>query len=205
MADADNTKKQEDLEPSDADNTKKQEDLEPVKSDKKASRGGMLQWIAMAVVVIVCAGAGFTLGRLFGGTGKSKTTEPSQQDPTTLTVNQKTDDSTKDSQQGWIYELEPVVACLDEPGATRYVRATLRLEISSDMAQKQGTTVLEEKKPILINWLSIYLASLKIEDIRGGKNQKRIQLKILDAFNEKLFPDAKPQIKKILFKEFVVQ
>lgn len=189
----------------DADDTKKQEDPKAAKSDVKAQGGGMLQWIIMAVVVVIFAGAGFGLGRLFAGGGMPKTAEPSQQDQPTLTENPKANDSTTDSQEGWIYELEPVVACLDEPGATRYIRAALRLEISSELAQKQGIVLLEEKKPILVNWLSIYLASLKIDDIRGERNQKHIQLQILDAFNEKLFPDAKPQIRKILFKEFVAQ
>lgn len=189
----------------DADDTKKQEDLEAAKSNEKASGGGMLQWIILAVVVIVCVGAGFGLGRLFGGTASSETTEPSQQDQPTQTAELKGDDSSTDSQKGWYHELEHVIACLDEPGATRYIRATLTLKIRSELSKKQGLALLEEKKPVLINWLSIYLASLKIEDIRGERNQRRIQLQILDAFNEKLFPDAKPQIMKILFKEFVVQ
>jgi len=189
----------------DADETKKQEDSEAAKSDKKAS-GGMLQWIIMAVVVIVFAGAGFALARLFAGTGTHETAEPPQQDQPTQIENLKADDSTTtNSQEGWYYELEPVVACLDEPGITRYARVTLTLKISSTLSQKQGTVLIEEKKPVLINWLSIYLASLGLDDLRGERNQRHIQLQILDAFNEKLFPNTKLQIKKILFKEFVVQ
>jgi len=189
----------------DADDTKNQEDSKAAKSDEKTSGGGMLQWIILAVVVVICIGAGFGLGRLFGGTAASETIEPSQQDQPTRTEELKGDDSSTDSQKCWYHELEPVIACLDEPGATRYVRATLTLKIDSELAKKQGLALLEEKKPVLINWLSIYLASLTVEDIRGERNQRRIQLQMLDAFNEKLFPDAKPQIKKILFKEFVVQ
>jgi flagellar basal body-associated protein FliL len=205
MADADDKKKQEDSEePKNVEKEAKNVEKE-AKKDEKASRGGILQWVIMAVVAVICAGAGFGLGRLFAGTSTPKTTEPSQQDQPTLTEDPKADDSTTDSQEGWYYEVEPVVACLDEPGATRYVRATLRLKISYELNQKQGAALLDGKKPVLINWLAIYLASLRIEDIRGENNQKRIQLRILDAFNERLFPDAKPQIRKILFKEFVVQ
>jgi len=71
--------------------------------------------------------------------------------------------------------------------------------------EKEGTTFLNEKKPLLTNWLTVYLASLSLEDIRGDANLKSIQSQILDAFNEKLFPDSKPKIKHILFKEFAVQ
>ncbi|GAH72149.1 unnamed protein product, partial [marine sediment metagenome] len=109
------------------------------------------------------------------------------------------------SQKTWYYELEPVVANLDVPGITRYVRAAITLEISAEVDQEKGIAFLEEKKPVLTNWLTIYLASLTLEDIRGDRNLRRIQSQILDSFNEKLFPDARPQIKHILFKEFAIQ
>jgi flagellar basal body-associated protein FliL len=81
----------------------------------------------------------------------------------------------------------------------------LTLEISSEMDEKKGTAFLDEKKPILTNWLTVYLASLRLDDIRGDSSLKRIQAQVLDGFNEKLFPDSKPKIKRILFKEFAVQ
>ncbi len=210
----DDTKKQEDPQvtkkedDTKKDDTKKQEDSQATKKEEKTSSGGMLQWIIMAVVVIICIGAGFGVGRILGGNGTpepAQPPEPPQQDQPTRIENIKENDSTTDSQKGWYYELEPIVACLDEPDVTRYIRATLTLKLSSELDEKRGTALLEEKKPVLINWLSIYLAGLKLDDIRGETNQRHIQLQILDAFNENLFPDARPQIKKILFKEFVVQ
>ena len=76
---------------------------------------------------------------------------------------------------------------------------------SVDVDVKEGTAFIDEKKPILTNWLTVYLASLHLEDIRGDSNLKRIQSQVMDAFNEKLFPDSKPKIKNVLFKEFAVQ
>jgi len=193
----------------------KQEDSKTEETDKKTSAGGFLQWIIMAVVVAVCAGAGLGLGRLFAGSGKAQPAETSQQSAGRLPADQsaqpeglKTDVPNltgDDSKKSWYYDLEPVVANLNEPGATRYVRAALTLEISSEVNEKKGTGFLEEKKPLLTNWLTIYLAGLSIEDIRGDKGLKRIQSEVLDAFNERLFPDSRPQIKKILFKEFAIQ
>lgn len=171
---------------------------------KKASAGGILPWIIIAAVVIVCAGAGFGLGRLFARPGPPQTDQPqeTQADPTEQL---KTDTPATDTEKTWYYDLEPVVANLDEPGVTRYVRATLTLEINASLDQQKTVPFLENKKPLLKNWLTIYLASLTVDDTRGDKNLKRIQSQILDAFNEKLFPDAKPQVRKILFKEFAVQ
>ena len=188
-----------------ADETKRQEESEAPKKDAKAPSSGMLQWIIMGVVVIICAGAGLGLGRLFAGGNASETAESSQREQKAQAEEPQTENSITNSESGWFYELDPLVACLDEPGMTRYVRAALTLKVSSELSKKQGQALLAEKKPVLINWLSIYLAGLKIDDTRGDRNKRRIQSQILDAFNERLFPDAKPQIQQILFKEFVVQ
>jgi flagellar basal body-associated protein FliL len=203
MADEDDIEQQEDT-----DDTEQQEDSKTEKSNKTVSSGGILPWIIMAVVVVLCAGAGLGLGRLFAGFRKPHAAEPSQQTKPTQVKNPKADNtdlSAGGPQKTWYYDLEPVVANLDVPGIRRYVRAAITLEISAEVDQKKGGAFLEEKKPTLTNYLTIYLASLTLEDIRGNRNLRRIQSQILDSFNEKLFPDAKPQIKHILFKEFAIQ
>ncbi|HUW17781.1 MAG TPA: flagellar basal body-associated FliL family protein [Sedimentisphaerales bacterium] len=182
-----------------------QTDEKTEKAVEKTSDSGFLQWIIMAVVVVLCAGAGFGLGRLFAGSRMPATAEaPEPSEPATA-EDLRPDTSATDSRKAWYYDLEPVVANLNEPGVRRYIRVTLTLAINPQFTQKKGVAFLDEKKPLLTNWLTIYLASLSIDDIRGDRNLRRVQSQILDAFNEKLFPDAKPQIKDILFKEFAVQ
>jgi len=101
--------------------------------------------------------------------------------------------------------LEPVIVNLNVSDATRYVKASLTLEVSFEVNEKKGTVFLDEKKHILTNLLTVYFASLGLEDITGDSNLRRIQSKVLDASNEKLFPDSKSKIKCILFREFAVQ
>ena len=199
MADADDTKEQEQEQ-------EEQEDSKAESSEKKAS-AGRLQWIIVAVVAIVGAGAGLGLGRLFGGSDTTETAQSAEGGPNKPEdIKANIPDLTGGKSQGtWYYDLAPVVANLDEPGATRYIRLTLTLEIDSQVDQKKGIAFIEEKKPVLTNWLTIYLAGLSLEDIRGDRNLKRIQSQIVDALNEKLFPDAKPQVKRVLFKEFAIQ
>jgi len=211
MADADETKEQQQeqqqpQEPQQPQERTEREQARAEPSDKKAS-GGRLKWIIMAVVVIVGAGAGFGLGRIFGGSGTTETAQATEGGPTLPEgIKAKPPDLTGDESQGtWYYDLEPVVANLDAPGVTRYVRLTLTLEIDESVEQKKGVVFIEEKKPLLTNWLTIYLAGLSLEDIRGDRNLKSIQSQVLDAFNEKLFPDSKPRIRRVLFKEFAVQ
>jgi flagellar basal body-associated protein FliL len=166
-----------------------------------------LLWILMVVIILVCAGAGLGLGRLLASSrgpssGAHESNVESQvQDPESESSNSMTGDS----QKVWYYDLDPVVANLNEPGVTRYVRATFILEVSSGLDKKEGTAFFDEKKPVLINWLTVYLSSLGLEDIRGDKNLMSIQSHVCDAFNEKLFPHSKPQIKRVLIKECPVQ
>lgn len=197
MADADETKQQEKPE--------KQETKKSEAGDKKSLIGRLLPKIILAVVLLFFAGAGFTLGRMFAGSSTPQTPGDSQQDQSAQVDNLEAKGSTDDAQKTWYYDLTPVIANLDVADVTRYVRASLTLEVSSEVDEKKGTAFLDEKKPILTNWLTVYLASLGLDDIRGDSSLKRIQSQILDAFNEKLFPDSKPKIKHILFKEFAVQ
>lgn len=180
-------------------------EVENKNESKQAAAGiGIVTWAILAVIVALCAGSGFLLGRLFAGSAEPQT-QSSQADESTSSENPEMAGSATNSENSWYYDLEPVVANLDEPSVTRYVRVIITLEISAALVQAECEKLLEEKKPVLTNWLTIYLASLTLEDTRGNKNLKRIQLQILDAFNEKLFPDAKPQIKHVLFKEFAIQ
>jgi len=201
MADADDTKEKEEQE--DVEEGGTDEKLE--RTDEKASGRGILPWITMFVVVVLCGSAGFVLSQFLGGSRTPETTEHSQEDEPAQVGYLEADGSAADSQKAWFYDLEPVVANLNVPGVTRYVRAALTLEMSSEVDKEKGLVFLEEKKPLLTSWLTVYLATLSLEDIRGGRNLKRIQSQILEAFNEELFPDSQPHIKHILFKEFAIQ
>jgi len=205
MADEDDIKEQEEQEGQEG--QEEQKDPKVEKSDKKSLIARILPWIIMFIVVLICAGAGFSVGRLFAGSRTPQADKSgSESVASAQTEDLKADkDSSKESGKFWYYELDPVVANLNEPTVTRYVRASLMLEMSSEMDEKKGTAFLDEKKPILIDWLTVYLSSLSLEDVRGDKNLRSIQSHIRDAFNEELFPDSKSQIKQVLIKEFPVQ
>ena len=202
MADADDKKEQEGQ-----DGQKEQQNPEAEQGGKKSLIARILPWVILVVVVLIGAGAGFSVGRIFAGPGTPEADLSGQgADAQSAADDLKADsDSADGSGKVWYYDLDPVISNLNEPTVTRYVRASLTLEMSADMDVKEGTAFLDEKKPIFINWLTVYLSSLNLEDIRGDKNLRSIQSHIRDAFNEKLFPDSKSQIKQVLIKEFAVQ
>ncbi len=178
-------------------------------ADKPAEKGkgrSIIPWIIIAAVVVVAAGAGLGLGRFLAGSSKPEAaTSAPPPDQSPAAEQPRPDAPAAKPENVWYIDLEPVVANLDEPGATRYVRATITLEMSGEISAEKGTAFLEQKKPLLKNLLTIYLAGLSVEATRGDKNLKRIQSEICDTFNERLFPDSKPFIKGILIKEFAVQ
>lgn len=158
-------------------------------------------------IILVFALSGFFLGEVLVETLKpdpmiaAQFLDASKSGQTTPT----SEADTADPGKTWFYELDPVVANLDEPGATRYIRTTLKLEILHSLPEKEGRPLLDEKAPHLINWLSIYLASLALEDARGERNLRRMQSDVLVEFNQILFPNAKPHVNHILLKDFSIQ
>lgn len=191
----------------DVDEAKEQQEAEAEKDGKKSFIGRFLPWIIMGAVVAVSAGAGFGLGRLLAGPGAPPASEADPQaDQTDETQDLSPDEgSAGDSDKVWYYDLDPVIANLNEPGVSRYVRASFTLEMSAETDQKKGAAFLDEKKPILTDMLFVYLSGLSLRDVQGDKNLKSVQSRIRELFNERLFPDSKPQIKRVLIKEFPVQ
>ena len=191
----------------DVDEAKEQPEAEAEKGDKKSFIGRFLPWIIVGVVVVVSAGAGFGLGRLLAGPEAPPVSEVGPEaDQADQTQDLSPDGgSAADSGKVWYYDLDPVIANLNEPGVSRYVRASFTLEMSPETDEKKGAAFLDEKKPILTDMLFVYLSGLSLRDVQGDKNLKSVQSCIRELFNEKLFPDSKPQIKRVLIKEFPVQ
>ncbi len=187
-------------------NDTKQQKEEPkdTQGAKKSLLGRLLPFIIMFIVAALGAGSGFGLSRLFAG-GSVKT--PDFNSASTGQTEQK---DTKGSGAGksgssWYYDLDPVVANLNEPSVTRYVSASLTFEMNSSYDEKKGRAFLDEKKPVIINWLTIYLSGLSIENIRGDKNLMSIKSHIRESLNEMLFSGSKPEIKDVLIQKFPVQ
>lgn len=183
-------------------------DQEKEQKDEKASSGGgfnLITWIILLAVVIAGSTGGFALSQLIGGQPpvlpENEQAKP-EEEPTI-------DDILKAEQEGdtpWLYEtLEPVLANLDEPGVTRYVRVTVTLEMSPALDKEKGMAFMADKNMLLRDWMTTYFAGLSLEDVRGSRNLTRIKKEVEDQFNEILFPSSQPYVQKVLFKEFAVQ
>ena len=178
----------------------------PKTSDTGGSLG-LFTWLILGAVVMAGATGGFALSQLMGGqespVSSSETAAP---DSDAKTFDAMLASQAANGGNPWVFDgLEPVLANLDEPGVTRYVRVTISLEISPEMDQVKGEEFLKKRMMLLRDWLTTYFAGLSLEDVRGSRNLNRIKREINDQFNALLFPDSKPFVQQILFREFAVQ
>jgi len=168
---------------------------------KRSATQGLFTWVITLAIVVGGAVGGFALAQLIVGTGpegvKAEPTAPEEEFFAAA------------APQGtapWQYNLETVIANLDEPGVTRFLRVTITLVMAPEMDETKGRVFLDDlKAPVLTDYVSSYIAGLTLERVRGQGNRNRIKREIQDGFNDILFPDSKPYVRDILFREFAVQ
>jgi flagellar basal body-associated protein FliL len=182
--------------------TEKAREAETPLPEKKSPMAKSMPLLIVGGAVVVFAASGFLVGRLFGTRGQAQTVAAATPEPKPATK----DTNPKDKKnECWYYELDPVVASLNEPGGARYVRITLTLEITGAWPELEAKPTLDQKRPLLKHWLTLYLSNQTTEDTRGKTNLLRMQSNISDILNQGLFPNAQPRIVNILFKEFAIQ
>lgn len=186
----------------------KKENKNDTKEGTSTSEGGkvgIVTWGIMLAVVVLLSASGYVVGYLMPVPSMPEAGAAAQEEavkeslpsgPTSLPVNQDT----------WYYnDLESVVVNPDEPGATRYIRVGLILEISNQFKPEATKGIIDTKKPLLINWLNLYFKSQTLSAMENERGLNRILIQICDGFNEILAPESKPLVKKILIREFNIQ
>ncbi|WP_437204133.1 flagellar basal body-associated FliL family protein [Planctomicrobium sp. SH664] len=93
---------------------------------------------------------------------------------------------------------------LDEGRLNRYLHIKLALHVrkNDELTVKKA---IDEKQPVLQNWMLSHLADKDLNDIRGKAGQNMLRREIRDHFNSVLFPDNYERIYDVLFEEFNVQ
>lgn len=189
-------------------------DASPAQAGAKT---GMLMWIIVLTVIIAMAGSGFVLGRLLAGSSSSEAapaapeSEPKEKPAHGEKKPQKkashsASESATPIEGPWYYnDLESVMVNPAEPGATRFIRVGLILEVDEVPNQEEIKGLIDSKKPLLVNYLNLYFKNLTLSEVEKEKDLNRLLVQICDAFNEIIFPGAKPLIKKILIREFNIQ
>jgi len=194
----------------------------PTPADEPAAApGGLFRKPALflalcAGVALVAGGAGFTVALLTAGGGTplapaaAEAGQPDAEAPPSPADGAAppagaTAATPADDLEALAYkDLESITVNLDEPRLARYVHATITLGIAKEEFEEVSQHI-DANMLILRDWLTVYLTSLTLDEVRGPANLNRIRREILDAFNEKLWPNGRPRIRKVLFKDFAVK
>jgi len=188
------------------DDKEKNETKQDAPKETTEAKISFLTWAIIAGTVIVLSGSGYFLGRLLAvspSTPEGEKVPVQEQEPA---KSSPAAESNQIPNGTWYYkDMESVVVNPNEPGATRFVRVGLILEVNNELNEEAAKAVFLSKNPLLINWLNLYFKSLTLSQMENEKDMKRILSQICDGFNEILFPEAKPQIKNVLIREFNIQ
>jgi len=164
----------------------------PVAASLTMMLGGLL-----LAVIVVGAVSGLVAAKLSAGprSAEAAADPPGQTDPNGVV-------------DKYVYiELEPVVVNLDEHRLMRYVRASIVLELDATSPRQLRAVqdLIERRRLVLKNRLTLFLAGRTPDDVRGDKALRHLERQILDDFNQQLWPDKKGKIHDVMFKEFAVQ
>lgn len=174
----------------------------------KSAKGktGILAWIIMLLVIALLSGSGFIVGRLVAGDSEGIVPAAADESTPEEPAKGQKSDSKKAPAGTWYYnDLQSVIVNPDEPGATRFVRVALILEVSNELTQEKAAELFQSKSPLLVNWLNLYFKSLSLSQMENDRDIKRILSQVCDGFNEILFPETKPLIQTVLIREFNIQ
>jgi flagellar basal body-associated protein FliL len=169
--------------------------------DLSAERKGTPRLVLYAGVGVIAAAAGYAAATLSGCSGGPDAAEAMP--PEAPQAGGRPHAGTPEEDFHYV-DFEPLTVNLDEPRLARYISVTLALAIPADQADAETLKLIETKKRVLRDWLTSYFASCSLDDVRGAVNMGRMRREILDAFNQKLWPDQKPRINRVLFMKFTV-
>lgn len=158
----------------------------------------------MVAVMGIGAAGGYGLGGLFAASPPPDANQPAVEPPE---LPDEDDNPPDVADRDFEYiDFEAITANLNEPRLARYIRSTITLAIrNKDHGQVFELLDTKNRKKELRNWLTVYLSGLTLEDVRGPKKLNRIRREIQESFNQQLWPNRRPLIDHVLFKEFAVQ
>lgn len=171
--------------------------------------GNLVPIIVVLVVMALGGGAGFAVATLMLPSPPPAETDQDQTGETAQLAQDQEDlagtENLKDTPVDFTYfEFEPILVNLNDPRQARYMQTTIHLGINTEVFPEASATI-ERMMPDLKDWLIVHLSGCRIEDVAGDINKTRLKLRILNAFNDMLWPKSKPLIDKIVFVESTIR
>jgi len=133
----------------------------------------------LIIIVVVLAGGGAGAFFLLGTKGKAEVKKVDK------------------NKMGPVVTMDTFIVNLNEPGATRYLKIGVELEMHE--------ALLKERLPLRVRLrdrILVYLSGLRIAEIQKKGSKKAMKHQML-AFSNEIF--GKDSVKAVYFKSFVMQ
>ena len=99
---------------------------------------------------------------------------------------------------GPIVEMKPILVNLNEPEGTRYLKATIAVQLASEKLEPE----VKKREAVIQDHFLRTLSDLTFRQTMGNKNKLAIKQKLLERFNDAMGTEAGTAIH---FTQFVVQ
>ncbi|MBF0161159.1 MAG: flagellar basal body-associated FliL family protein [Magnetococcales bacterium] len=167
-------------------------------AEKEAGGGGggggskLLKIIIPVVALLLGAGGGYLMGN---SAGAKKAEEAAALEP-----EPKAGEVAKDATAmvGDMYKLDPFVVNLNEPKGSRYLKATIQLEMSIPELK----TELDRRAAQLQDVILALLTSKSFQDLQALEGKFRLREELLSRINALLVNGT---VTRVYFTEFVIQ
>ncbi|MBF0460991.1 MAG: flagellar basal body-associated FliL family protein [Magnetococcales bacterium] len=167
---------------------------ESEKEAKEAGGGGskLLKILIPVVALLLGAGGGYMAGH---GSAEKQVEEAKALQP-----EPKAGDVAKDTNAmvGDMYKLEPFVVNLNEPKGSRYLKATIQLEMSTPDLKSE----LDRRSAQLQDVILALLTSKTFQELQALEGKFRLREELLSRINALLVNGT---IARVYFTEFVIQ
>jgi flagellar FliL protein len=181
-----------------SDEVKKNEDVDVLDGERPVERsGGKLVPILIAANMLMVVGLGvifFLVGRsgAAGGAGGGGDAHAAQD------ASGHGDEKTGEHKPQPSLPFEPFIVNLNEPGGTRYLKATMELQFEEDGAVSEVKSRTSEIRDLVIS----YLSGLTLVDTQGAAGKKAIRDEIVRRLNDQL---QTGRIRNVFFTDFIIQ
>ncbi|WP_130470456.1 flagellar basal body-associated FliL family protein [Candidatus Magnetaquicoccus inordinatus] len=154
--------------------------------------GGLLKIIIPIVALLLGAGGGY----MAGSSSAAKQVEEAK----AIQPEPKAGDVAKDTNAmvGDMYKLEPFVVNLNEPKGSRYLKATIQLEMSASDLKPE----LDRRAAQLQDVILALLTSKTFQELQSLEGKFRLREELLSRINALLVNGT---VARVYFTEFVIQ
>ena len=160
-------------------------------AQSEPSKKPPVKMIIIILAVVVLGGGGFAGWTMM----KESPVETPQSE---VTPAEKMPDKAPEQEVGRMFQLDPFVVNLSDPGGKRYLKAKIELEYIDDGVQTELTVRLPQLRDAIL----LHLSSKLLDEIQSVEGKIELRNALIKRINQVL---TSGKVKNLYFTQFVIQ